>query len=335
MNTMTIVFFWGNGLLSYLVPGLAWVLLHESTFTDYATLASVSSVLYSFLGNLTVFILLSQEWSELRSALGRVAELVEVLQRAHRRVDEELELQLNDEPRVDIIGVTVRRPTTTEVLVRDLTVSVTANHSVVLMGPSGCGKSSLLRVVAGLWPGSGIIRRPKSMGSGGVLFLPQRPYLPIATLAAQVTYPHSPPSAPCGRTQVSESPDVSKRLAGSSGDLQSLGNSQVESLLDEVGLGYLVERFSLYDDIRNWSQILSIGEQQRVAMARALYHLPSVCILDEATSAMDEDNEERVLTSLKRRQIALLSVAHRSTVRRFHDSVLRIALGGSWSMEGV
>jgi ABC-type dipeptide/oligopeptide/nickel transport system ATPase component len=106
-------------------------------------------------------------------------------------------------------------------------------------------------------------------------------------------------------------------------------------LLHKVGLTYLAKHFDIENDRRDWSRILSLGEQQRLSVARVLYLRPSIAILDESTSAMDEQNEEQCLGALKRCNIVLLSVAHRSTVKKFHDSALVIDQAGVCKIVGT
>ena len=159
-------------------------------------------------------------------------------------------------------------------------------------GPSGCGKSVLVRALAGIWPyGSGTVELPRA---ARMLFLPQRSYLPIGTLADALAYPDA------GTAHSSE---------------------RLQQVLRETRLGQLTGQLDVLD---NWSLRLSPGEQQRLAFARALLQKPDFLVLDEATSALDEDTEAamyELVGALPRS--AIISVAHRSTVARFHDKRLR------------
>ena len=313
LNFCTMLFFWGNQLLSYVIPGFSWLWFGNLDYTDAGTLVSVSALLYSFLSTITTYLLLSQEWTELIASTTRVGELVELLEDVEKDPTLEGSAQFVDSAGdVDVRHVTLRRPRSTDPLITDVSFQANARHSVVIMGPSGCGKSSLLRVLGGLWPATGgVISRPAKIGRDGIMFVPQKPYLTIATLPEQVYYPD---------------------------ETTTWSLSQIEQLLETVGLQYLLQQFSRnggLDEVRAWSEVLSVGEQQRLGLARVLYHKPSVAVMDESTSAIDEPIESRILTEIKSRGIAMLSVAHRSTVKRFHDDVLAVEGPQSWSLHPV
>ena len=191
-------------------------------------------------------------------------------------------------------NVQITRPDR-EPLLRGLEFSLQAGEALLIKGPSGSGKTTLLRSLAGLWPFvSGQMERPLGVQS---LFLSQKPYLPLGSLRASLTYP-----APEANTQ---------------------------SLLDalhKVQLSHLSDRL---DQEADWSRILSLGEQQRLAFARVLINRPRIVFLDEATSAMDEGLEYALYRLLKTElpSCILVSVGHRSTLAQFHRHSLEI-LGG-------
>jgi len=184
------------------------------------------------------------------------------------------------------------------VLQRNLCLHFPPGSRTVITGPSGCGKSTLFRAVAGLWPyGSGSIALPEGER---LLFLPQRPYMPVAALRRALAYPDRP----------DEHSDRSIRAA-----LADCGLGDMEGMLDEE---------------RNWSQLLSPGEQQRLAVARALLLAPRWLFLDEATSSLDEEAEARLYRRLIERlpACAMISIAHRPSVAAFHDHRLAIGAAG-------
>ncbi|WP_407312290.1 ABC transporter ATP-binding protein/permease [Pseudomonas sp. nanlin1] len=175
-------------------------------------------------------------------------------------------------------------------------LSVAAGEQVMLSGRSGSGKSTLLRAMGGLWPsGAGQIRLPAERS----LFLPQKPYLPIGTLREALSYPQAVQAYPAAR---------------------------YAEVLHSCRLPHLVERL---DESNHWQRQLSPGEQQRLAFARALLYAPKWLYLDEATAAMDEEDEalmyQTVLDSLP--GVSVVSVGHRSSLKRFHRRHVRIEGG--------
>jgi vitamin B12/bleomycin/antimicrobial peptide transport system ATP-binding/permease protein len=173
----------------------------------------------------------------------------------------------------------------------DLALNVGSGDALLVTGPSGAGKSTLLRAVAGLWPfGRGHIR----VGDGATLFLPQRPYLPLGTLANAIAYPRAAAELP---------------------------RDGIVDALRAVGLPHLVDRL---DEEGNWAQRLSIGEQQRLAFARVLLARPEIVFLDEATSALDEAAEMSLYRLLREAswQPTIVSVGHHGSLRRYHDTMV-------------
>ncbi|KAL4857317.1 ABC transporter D family member 2 [Chlorella vulgaris] len=199
------------------------------------------------------------------------------------------------------------------VLVQELSFEVLAGRSVLLMGPNGCGKSSLFRVAAGLWPlQAGEVTLPPK---GDLFYLSQRPYLVSGTLRDQLLYPE-PPRAVWGtasrRTRARVEPWMKSRLMGE----EELEERLCECL-EAVELDYLLARGRGWDQVQAWTETLSGGEKQRLAMARLLFHAPKYAILDECTSAVSADGEEQL--ACVRAGITMLSIGHRPALRRFHS----------------
>ena len=189
-------------------------------------------------------------------------------------------------------------------LLQDCTLQLPQGSHALVTGSSGCGKSTLLRTLAGIWPyGKGELKLP---AGSRVLFLPQRPYLPLGSLRRALYYPLS----------------------------ASGGEEQLKNVLRQVGLEKFIERLDMVDD---WSRILSLGEQQRLAFARVLLVRPDWIFLDEATSALDEPREQEMYVLLKSSlpESSIVSVGHRSTLFAQHETELHLAGDGSWQLRPI
>ena len=199
--------------------------------------------------------------------------------------------------RLHLERLDVRLPTG-EKLVRSEELGFAAGERVLVTGPSGSGKSTLFRAIGGIWPfGSGNVVIPEG---ARVMVLPQRPYLPIGSLEAAIAYPGEP---------------------------GSFEPAAVREVLQAVGLASLAPR--LYEDA-HWNRMLSLGEQQRLGIARAILHAPDYLFLDEATASLDEPAEAALYRLLQQRlaHSTIVSIGHRSTLRAFHQRHLRLARDG-------
>jgi vitamin B12/bleomycin/antimicrobial peptide transport system ATP-binding/permease protein len=189
------------------------------------------------------------------------------------------------------------------ILLSDCSLSLAPGSRVLVTGRSGCGKSTFLRTLAGLWPfGSGRLLMPKG---DKVLFLPQRPYLPLGSLRRAICYPS-----------------------------QEWSGQDIEAVLQLTGLDALISQLDTVDD---WSRILSLGEQQRIAFARVLLVKPQWLFLDEATSALDEQREREMYELLHEElsKMSIMSVGHRSTLFVQHEQELHFDGSGHWSFESL
>ena len=185
-------------------------------------------------------------------------------------------------------------------------ISIGLGERVLVSGPSGAGKSTLFRALAGIWPfGAGTITIPKN---ARLMILPQRPYFPIAPLAAAVAYPAEP---------------------------GTYDDARVAELIAAVGLPALAARI---EEEAHWNRMLSLGEQQRLGIARALLHAPDYLFLDEATASLDEPSEAALYKLLEQRlaAAAIVSIGHRSTLAAFHRRRLAFSREGDrfWVREG-
>lgn len=179
------------------------------------------------------------------------------------------------------------------VLLQDISFTLQPGRNVLIKGVSGSGKSTLLRALAGIWPFvTGKINLPKTEE---LMFIPQKPYIPLGSLREALLYPGKKP----------------------------LSDAELLYLLDLCQIGYLRDKLDLVAD---WSHVLSVGEQQRLAFVRAHIQEPKWLFLDEATSALDEDTEAAMYALLaeRLRQTTLVSIGHRSTLNKYHELMLVI-----------
>eukprot|EP00775_Hariotina_reticulata_P002919 gene2919-3206_t len=203
--------------------------------------------------------------------------------------------------------------------VRELSFEVRRGCSVMLMGPNGCGKSSLFRVLAGLWPlQAGEIMCPSK---SELFYLSQRPYLVTGTLRDQLLYP-----VPPARVWAGSSASDKQHFENVSGQVPTYTgrDEELAACLAAVELDYLLGRGAGWDQVQPWQETLSGGEKQRLAMARLLLHKPAYAILDECTSAVSADGEIKLYEACVAAGITLLSIAHRPTLKRFHQLVVHI-----------
>ena len=178
-------------------------------------------------------------------------------------------------------------------LLQDISFTLQPGRNVLIKGVSGSGKSTLLRALAGIWPFvTGKINLPKTEE---LMFIPQKPYIPLGSLREALLYPGRKP----------------------------LSDEELLYLLDLCQIGYLRDKLDLVAD---WSHVLSVGEQQRLAFVRAHIQEPKWLFLDEATSALDEDTEAAMYALLaeRLRQTTLVSIGHRSTLNKYHELMLVI-----------
>jgi vitamin B12/bleomycin/antimicrobial peptide transport system ATP-binding/permease protein len=226
--------------------------------------------------------------TEWKATIDRLTTFRAALVEAGTQPDRAVEVSESSGKAIAIDGLAMDLPDGKS-LISGLDLTFKPGEAVLITGQTGTGKSTLLRILSRLWPfGSGKVTLP---AGARYLFLPQKAYLPLGTLRDAIAYPdiESPP------------PD-----------------DQVGEVLEELGMGSFKTRL---DERQNWATVLSGGEQQRIAIARAVFQKPDWLFMDEATAALDEPTEKRVYEMVKRMipGATIVSVGHRSTLRAFHD----------------
>jgi ABC-type uncharacterized transport system fused permease/ATPase subunit len=256
-----------------------------------------------------VIIQVLRQVMQMRGPAGRLSELFDTLQKFDAQLEEST--QFVDDNQIAFNNVDVYTPTDV-LLLKNLNFSIKLGESLLLTGCNGSGKSSIFRCLGGLWkiPSKGVITKPGGGQSGlnkDVFYLPQKPYNVLGTLRAQMLYP----------AKLEDSSEISDEL--------------LRELLEMVDLGYLMERGPQgpNDDREvDWESVLSMGEKQRLAMARMYFHKPKFAILDECTSGVSAAMERRLYESCVREGITCITISHRPVLEQYHDVVLNVLKDG-------
>ena len=297
-------------LLNFYVNGYAQLAVIVPILMSAPKYFSGDMQLGGFIQTLSAFGRVQDALSYFVEAYDTIAQYVAVIRRlggftGHMEAAENMQASFGFDSRDDINGlvlqdVQVELPDGRR-LFEGLSLAVPAGKYLLVSGNSGCGKSTVLRALAGIWPyGCGNVSLPSGWRS---MFLPQRPYLPLGSLRRAIYYPQPVPE--------NESADL-------------------RELLERFGIGRLADRL---DEVDDWSRILSLGEQQRLAFIRILLFRPDIVFLDESTSAMDEQREAEAYDILKELlpEMAVISVGHRSTLFKKHDKRLQLT-GSGWQL---
>jgi len=302
--------FFSNGYnyLALIVPSLIVGPLYIRGDVEFGVVTQAESAFAQVLAALSIIIAQIENLSSFSAGVRRLGDLwdnLDTFDEEDKREAEEDQIEVNEEAlHLKLDDVTVQTPGGEKVLARNLSFQLPRRGSLLIMGESGAGKSSLLRTIAGLWQsGTGAIDRPAHKR---LMFLPQRPYMVPGSLRAQLMYP------------------LSEEDADDEAITKAIERVNLQDIYDRVDgdLGKVVD----------WTNVLSLGEQQRVAFARLFLKHPSIAFLDEATSALDEDNERLLYERLHDSGIAYVSIGHRSTLKAFHDTLLVLQKDGSSEM---
>lgn len=271
---------------------------------QFGQVVQAATAFMSLHASLSVIVTSFPSLAEYANVVVRLSEFLDEAEAARlAETDGREKIEIVEGSRVGLEHLTVLTPGGGKTLISDLTADASALEPLLVQGPSGAGKTSLTRALAGIWrEGSGTVTRP---ALSDVMFLPQRPYMILGTLRDQLTYPRG----------------------------GGLTNEQLHEVLRAVNLANLGERFGGLDVEMHWADVLSPGEQQRLAFARLLLNRPSYAFLDEATSALDVANEQLMYSLLHTHGIPFLSLGHRPSLLKFHRNVLELSSNDSWKVE--
>jgi putative ATP-binding cassette transporter len=301
----------GYNYIALIVPSLIVGPMYIRGQVEFGVVTQAESAFAIVLAALTIIKDQIEGLSSFSASVRRLADLwdnLDSFDEEDAREAEEDKIEVNEEAlHLKLDDVTVQTPNGEKVLARNLSFQLPRHGSLLIMGESGSGKSSLLRTIAGLWQsGTGAIDRPAHKR---LMFLPQKPYMVPGNLRTQLMYPLSEEDA------------------------------------DDTAIARAIERVNLHDifdrvdgdlgKVVDWTNVLSLGEQQRVAFARLFLKSPSIAFLDEASSALDEDNERLLYERLRESGIAFVSIGHRSTLKEFHDTLLVLNKDGSSEMSDL
>ncbi len=285
----------GYGQLSSIFPLLVGAPRYFAGEIALGGLMQISNAFGRVEDSLSWFINAYARLADWKASVDRLLTFHDALERLGAAADRDdgVRVQSHTAPVLQATSLQLALPDGRAVL-SDAAFTIKQGDRVLVSGPSGSGKSTLFRAAAGIWPfGAGQIALPTGART---LFLPQKPYIPIGTLRAAVAYP---------------------------ADADRFDDGAVRATLDAVRLGSLAARL---DETQNWSMQLSGGEQQRLAVARALLHRPDWLFLDEATSALDTATADHIAAVLSDTlpDTTIVSIAHHDGPGDAYDAVLRL-----------
>ena len=295
--------------ITYLVPIFIVGLKVLDGELPVGKVTEAQGAFFSIFSSLNLIVSRFSELTKFTASIDRLSDFKEYLDKPQNKnigdgILEHPTIDTVTSDRLSVEHLTLQTPNYQRTLVKNLSVQLGNSEGLLIMGASGCGKSSLLRAIAGLWnSGTGAIYRPPL---AEMLFLPQKPYMILGSLRSQLIYPHV--------------------------ELE-ISDYELDRILAEVNLADLAERFGGFEIEKDWADVLSLGEQQRLAFARILVNKPRYAILDEATSALDVKNESSLYSHLQQTKTTFVSVGHRPSLVKYHHAILEMLEEGKWQLK--
>jgi putative ATP-binding cassette transporter len=292
---------------NYLIPVLPTIIVAPLYFDEKITFGEVTQANIAFaqtLGALSIIVTNFGSLSAFGAVINRLGTFYEaVVQAEQRKLRQSGTIRYAKSNFIGFEGVTIMPPVGTTEIVRNLSLRLNINERLLIVGPSGSGKSSVLRALSGMWDnGSGLVTRPalKTM-----LFLPQRSYLILGSMRNQLLY-------------------LQRR--------RGIGPQLISEAIALARLTPTIERVGGLDVELDWANVLSMGEQQRVAFARLFLSGVNFACLDEATTAIDPHTQIELYQALQSRVKGYISIGNPDVVGRFHDWMLELHGDGTWSL---
>ncbi len=291
----------GYDYLTQLIPLLIVAPLFIAGQIEFGAVTQAAMAFGHVLGAFSVIVTQFQPISGFAADIERLGSITEAIEEVHTAGSPELTVEEQDE-RLAFEDLTLHSAADGRTLVQNLDLEVPPGNRLFIQGPQGAGPGALLRAAAGLWrEGRGRIVRPSR---AEVMFLPQKPFLAAATLREQLLHAVKGPTP----------------------------ESRLLAVLKELGLEPILERTGGLDVACNWSNVLSLGDQQLVAAAGLLLASPRFAFLDEAASALDAGRTRRLYEALARSGITYVSTGSDPGLMKYHDLLLKVHGDGTWAI---
>lgn len=293
--------------IALVIPLIVIAPIYMSGKIKFGEVTQATGAFAQVLAALSLIITQFERISSYSAGVSRLGGLWNALTASDEEENDDPEIAIQEGTSLQLDNLSIRVPRSEKDLIKGLSLILGKGKGLLIMGASGTGKSSLLRTIAGLWnTGEGEIMRPQLKD---MMFLPQKPYMIPGSLRENLLYPIRD---------------------------ASLENDQLLEVLEKVNLSEIVERIDGdFDKVIDWTNILSLGEQQRMAFGRVVLYKPTLVFLDESTSSLDEDNEVHLYKLIKDLKISYVSVGHRSTLKLYHDYLLELKGEAAWELAKI